>query len=125
MRWCAQGAAHLTLQHAAFGCYLPVTYLLLSSCRVRLRLEAEVISQLALAAAAEAAGVEAAGLPGSGRLEELRVVHNYGHGGSGLTLAWGTAGDAVQLTLSLLQGGAPGAVCAPGEQRGAARAAAA
>lgn len=104
---------------------MTVTELLQFLCRVRLRLEAEVISQLALAAAADAAGVEAAGLPGSGRLEDLRVVHNYGHGGSGLTLAWGTAGDAVQLALSLLQGGMPGAVCMPGEQqRGAARAAA-
>ncbi|WIA40322.1 hypothetical protein OEZ86_013690 [Tetradesmus obliquus] len=85
--------------------------------RVRLRLEAEVMSPLALAAAAEAAGVEpGSSTPGSGRLEELRLVHNYGHGGSGLTLAWGTAGDAVQLALSMLQGGAPGVVCVPGER---------
>lgn len=31
------------------------------------------------------------------------VVHNYGHGGSGLTLAWGCAGDAVALLLDALQ----------------------
>jgi len=73
--------------------------------RVRLRLESEELSPAALAAAAEAAGgdVEPFSRAGSGRLQGLRVVHNYGHGGSGLTLAWGTAGDAVQLVLQMLQ----------------------
>jgi D-amino-acid oxidase len=37
------------------------------------------------------------------RLEEdapagsTRVVHNYGHGGAGITLSWGCAGEVVQL----------------------------
>lgn len=33
----------------------------------------------------------------------LRVVHNYGHGGAGLTLAWGCAGHAVELVSKLLK----------------------
>lgn len=83
--------------------------------RVRLRLETELLSQTDLQEAAEAAAEAAAasqeqeGQPdsprqGRGRLSDgLRVVHNYGHGGSGLTLAWGTAGDAVQLVVEALQ----------------------
>lgn len=31
------------------------------------------------------------------------VVHNYGHGGWGVTLAWGTAVDAVELVRQSLQ----------------------
>ena len=33
---------------------------------------------------------------GEGRPSTL-VVHNYGHGGSGLTLAWGCAGDVANM----------------------------
>lgn len=43
-----------------------------------------------------------------GRSQRLPVVHNYGHGGSGLTLAWGTAGDAIALVKEALQS-SPGA----------------
>jgi hypothetical protein len=82
---------------------------------VRLRLETEVLDQADLQAAAEAAAAAAATTSGElqegealqqgrGKLSDgLKVVHCYGHGGSGLTLAWGTAGDAVQLAVEALQ----------------------
>ncbi|MGC9544536.1 FAD-dependent oxidoreductase [Streptomyces sp. UG1] len=31
-----------------------------------------------------------------------RIIHNYGHGGAGVTLSWGRAEDAAQLTEHLL-----------------------
>ena len=37
--------------------------------------------------------------------QRLPVVHNYGHGASGLTLGWGTAGDAIALVKQALQSG--------------------
>lgn len=85
--------------------------------RVRLRLEMEQLGAAELQELAEAAaaaegteGTAQAGeqqvvaQQGRGKLSDgLKVVHCYGHGGSGLTLAWGTAGDAVQLALKALQ----------------------
>ena len=38
----------------------------------------------------------------------LRVVHNYGHGGAGVTLSWGAASDARDLVNSLLAVSVPG-----------------
>ena len=35
--------------------------------------------------------------------QSMRVVHNYGHGGGGITLSWGCAGHAVRLIQQLLQ----------------------
>lgn len=48
------------------------------------------------------------GEPGDAASGRPPVVHAYGHGGAGLTLAWGTAGDAAQLAVQLL--GMPAAV---------------
>ncbi len=40
--------------------------------------------------------LEAERLPGS-----LTVIHNYGHGGSGVTLSWGCAAEVVELVSSV------------------------
>ena len=33
---------------------------------------------------------------------DLKVIHNYGHGGAGVTLQWGCAGDVVALARQFL-----------------------
>jgi D-amino-acid oxidase len=35
-----------------------------------------------------------------------RIVHNYGHGGSGVTFSWGCASDVAELVESLVRHGA-------------------
>src|SRR5438067_11397380 len=43
------------------------------------------------------------------RIGEKLVVHNYGHGGAGITLSWGTASLAMDLARDALKS-VPGAV---------------
>jgi len=31
------------------------------------------------------------------RVGTLQIIHNYGHGGSGVTLSWGCASEVVQM----------------------------
>jgi len=35
-------------------------------------------------------------------VNKLEVIHNYGHGGSGVTLSWGCAIDAIQLLTQVI-----------------------
>ena len=34
--------------------------------------------------------------------KSVPCIHNYGHGGSGLTLAWGCAGDVVTFAEQVI-----------------------
>src|SRR4051794_16002541 len=34
------------------------------------------------------------------KMDDKLVVHNYGHGGGGMTLSWGTADLAVEMVLA-------------------------
>lgn len=37
-----------------------------------------------------------------GAKKEVKVVHNYGHGGSGVTLSWGCAGEVMHIVEGIL-----------------------
>ncbi|XP_075560375.1 D-aspartate oxidase-like isoform X1 [Dermacentor variabilis] len=39
----------------------------------------------------------------NGGAGKVPVIHNYGHGGSGITIAWGCAGDVVRLVRESIQ----------------------
>lgn len=46
----------------------------------------------------------ASGTEGTRGKSEVRIVHNYGHGGAGVTLAVGCAEEAAELVRGLLEG---------------------
>jgi len=50
------------------------------------------------------------------RIGEKLIVHNYGHGGAGITLSWGTASLAMDLARDALKS-VPGAVAIRSESR--------
>ena len=81
-------------------------YLILNRCAEELGLprlkEAEVLDQWVGLRPFRMGGIR---LEHEWYKERLHVLHNYGHGGCGVTLSWGCAGEVVNMVKEVLSNG--------------------